>query len=396
MYKFKKFLHFLIPLFLFFGTFLIYKNVYPNPRNWLDHHLYLSKAIISGKVSVDDIPEFYQDVNSFNSHKYLPFPPTPALVIVPFVFLYPKVTEQFVSIVFGSLNIALIYLLLKKLTDTKNSVILSIFVAFGTVHFWVSLVGTSWNFAHIVSFFLLTTSLILSIGNNNKYKSLFSGILFAFAGLSRLTIIAGGLFFVLNYWKNKKNLLFFLIGSSIFLPIFIGYNYLRFGSLLETGYTKIYDNYVNGGYAYSVQRIWFPNSDSPKYMDFKSIPYHLYTLFIMPPEIKELNIFKSQPSPYGMGILFISPLLFLLFSKFSKNKLETESWFGAIPIAFLTFLHYAEGWVQFGYRFIIDFLPFLMIIMALKFKLNKFNILLLLISIVVNYWGTSWAIKLGW
>lgn len=351
---------------------------------------------MAGKVSVDDIPEFYQDVNIFDSHKYLPFPPMPAIILTPFVYLIPKITEQFVSIILGSFNIALIFILLKKITSIKNAVLLSIFVAFGTVHFWVSLVGTSWNFSHVVSFGLLTSSLILSFNKGRKLNSLWAGLLFAFAGLSRLTIIAGGLYFVVNYWRSKERLFLFIIGASLFIPTILIYNFLRFGDIKETGYIKIYENYINSGYGYSIQRIWFPESNQPKYMDIKSIPYHLYTLFIMPPEIKDLNIFKSQPSPYGMGILFISPLLFVIFNRIEKSKIELQAWLGAIPIAILTFCHYAQGWVQFGYRFLLDFLPFLIIILALKFKPTKFNIFLIVISIVINYWGTNWALKLGW
>lgn len=352
--------------------------------------------MILGKVSVDDIPEFYQDVNSFNSHKYLPFPPIPAVVLIPFVYLFPKITEQFVSILLGSLNISLTYLLLKRFSNAVNAILLSIFVAFGTVYFWVSIVGTSWNFSHIVSYTMITISLILATDPTRKYSSFTSGLFFAFAGLSRLTVIASGLFFVINYWKDKKNLIMFLTGAFLFVPIYLGYNYLRFGNLLETGYTKIYEGYINNGYTYSIQRVWFPESEHPKYMDPKSIPYHLYTMLIIPPEIKDLNILTSKPSPFGLGIIYMSPLLLIIFTKLRKGIMELQSWLGAVPIALLTFSHYAQGWVQFGYRFLVDFLPFLMIVMALKFRPSKANMLLLVISIFVTYWGTNWAIKLGW
>lgn len=395
----KKFFHFLpnllIPVFLIIGTFLVYKYIYPDPRIWYDHYLYLAKSILHGSISVDNIPEYYQDVNVFNSHKYLPFPPLPAITLIPFILLNSKITEQLVSIIIASINIGLIYILLKKYTKKINALILSLFIAFGTVYFWASIVGTSWYFAHIVAFLYLILAILFS-SKNNLLSSFFTGILFAFSALSRITIIFGGLYFVINYWHNKKNLISFLIGCSVFVPIILFYNYSRFGNIFDTGYTKIYENYTKGGYSYSIQRVWQANSKDFNYLDLRSIPYHLYTLFIMPPEITDLNIFKSKPSPYGMGILYISPLLLLIFGKFSKNKIETQVWFGAIPIAFITFLHYAQGWVQFGYRFLVDFLPFLVLIMALKFKLTKFNILLLIISLVVSYWGTSWAIKLGW
>ena len=391
----KKYLHILVPILLFIGTYLIYKNSYPEPRIWLDHYLYLAKSIMNGVVTVNDIPEFYQDVNLFNSHKYLPFAPLPAVILIPFILINSATTEQFVSIIIGSINVGLIYLLLKKLTSTKNAVLLSVFLGFGTVHFWASLVGTAWYFAHIVAFMLMVLSLILSVKNTSNTKALISGIFFALAGLSRLTLITGGLFFVINYWKDKKNLIYFLVGSFIFVPIFFYYNFLRFGNIFETGYIQIYNNYTNG-YVYSIQRVWHPESPEPKYMDIKSIPYHLYTLFIMPPEVDDLNISRAKPSPFGIGIIFISPLLLLVFNKIKLTKIEVQSWFGAIPVAFLTFCHYAQGWVQFGYRFLLDFLPFLLIILAVKFRPTKFNILLLVFSIVINYWGVNWAIKSGW
>lgn len=377
------------------GTFLIYKYVYPEPRNWYDHYLYLAKSILNRSLSVDNIPEFYQDVNIFNSHKYLPFPPIPSITIIPFILAVPDITQQTVSIIIGSINIGLLYLLLTKHTRKITAVVISLFSAFGTVYFWVGIVGTSWYFAHIVAFFYLILSMLFS-SRNGKLSAFLTGLLFAMSALSRMTLVFGGLYFVLNYWANKKQLILFLLGASLFIPVILIYNYGRFGNIFETGYAKIYKNYTERGYGYSIQRVWQPDSQHFRYLDFRSIPYHLYTLFIMPPEIADLNIMKSKPSPYGMGILFISPLLLLIFSKSSKLGVENQAWFGAIPVAFVTFLHYAQGWVQFGYRFLVDILPFLLIILSLKFKFTKFNVLLLIISLVVCYWGTIWAIELGW
>ena len=113
----------------------------------------------------------------------------------------------------------------------------------------------------------------------------------------------------------------------------------------------------------------------------------------MPPLIKNGLI---TPSPYGMGILFITPLLLIaLIPPFNKG-LEKNLFRGSLAIALVDFLHYAQGWVQFGYRFLLDFLPFLLIILAIRFKPKKIYILLLVISVAANFWGVNWAIKLGW
>lgn len=109
----------------------------------------------------------------------------------------------------------------------------------------------------------------------------------------------------------------------------------------------------------------------------------------MPPE-------GHKPNPYGMGVLFTSPLLLMAFLPPYSKRLVKASFLGIIPTSLLVFSHYAQGWVQFGYRFVLDFLIYLMIILAIKFKPTKLNLALLVISIVVNFWGVRWAIQLGW
>jgi len=44
--------------------------------------------------------------------------------------------------------------------------------------------------------------------------------------------------------------------------------------------------------------------------------------------------------------------------------------------------------VQFGYRYVLDFIPFLMIPLAFGFKdISKFSISLLFWSVIINTWG---------
>lgn len=374
---------------------MIYKNIYPNPRNWYDHYLHLSKSIIQGRVDVPNLPLFYHDKLEFNGKTYIPFPPGASLILIPLILIKEGITQQQASILIGSIDITLIYLLLIKFTNKKNSILLSIFLGLGTSFFWSAVVGTTWFFAHIVAIFYLTLSLLLLFKTNTKsFKKTWiilflSGIFFALAGLTRYPILASGLFFVIYLWKDKSKLIAFLFGASFFVPLQIYYDFLRFGVFFESGYTKIYEWYTNLGYAYSIERILFPTLSHLNYFDLRAIPYHIYTFLFMPPE-------GFRPSPFGMGILFTSPLLFLTLIPKFKTKLERNIYFSIIPTVFLIFLHYAQGWVQFGYRFVLDFIVFLMIILALRFKPTKFNLLLILISIIVNFWGVIWAINLGW
>lgn len=164
---------------------------------------------------------------------------------------------------------------------------------------------------------------------------------------------------------------------------------MRFGNVLETGYEKVYKQY--SGIKVSI-------SENFGYFNYKNVPLHLYTFLIMPPNISVVEglVKDLRPSPFGMGILFTSPLLFIALKPMFKKGIELNSITTAFLVALPSFMHYAQGWVQFGYRFVLDFIIFLMIILALRFKPSKFNIILILISVLVNFWGVLWAIELGW
>jgi hypothetical protein len=53
------------------------------------------------------------------------------------------------------------------------------------------------------------------------------------------------------------------------------------------------------------------------------------------------------------------------------------------------------GSAQFGYRFLLDGLPFWMVLVARGVRHQPHNILaaLVLFCVVVNWWGTSWLIE---
>lgn len=380
----------LIPcFFIFISVFLIYKFIYPNPRNWYDHYRYLAGSFLAGRLDVPNLPTFYQDSFKYQGKKYLPFPPIPALVLVPIIAVGKSVTQQQVSIIIGVINAVLVFLLLKKFTNPKRAFLLSIFFASGTVAFWSAIVGTTWYFAHNTALMFFLLSLI--VFKDKKYA--LSGFLFSLAVLSRLPIFAGIIFYLLELKKDKINLLKFLSTAIICIPIVFFYNWLRFGGIFHSGYVEIYKSYLGMGYPVSFFQVIFPNFPNFGYFDVRNIPLHIFTFLFLPPLIKGGVLL---PSPYGMGILFTTPLLLVAMLPPFKKGLEKNLFRGFIAIAFLDFLHYAQGWVQFGYRFLLDFLPFLLIILAIRFKPKKLYLLLFGISIAVNFWGVRWAIKLGW
>jgi len=374
---------------LFFLSLIVYYFIYPNPRNWYNHYYHQALSFLNLQLDVPSLPSFYQDKIIFNNKTYLPFPPMPALIQIPFIKANPDLTQQQISILIASLNSAFVYLLLTRLTQSKKAIVLTIFYSFGTVAFWSAVVGTTWYFAHTVAVFFL----ILAFHTHFSKKHLLSGLFLALAALSRLPVIFAALFFILELKNQKKTLFKFLIALSPALLITLILNYLKFGNLWQTGYQLVYQGYVSGSYPYTIIHQFYPNFPYFHHLDPRNIPLHLFTFLVFPPLWHSDHF---SPSPYGMGILFTSPLLLLALWPRFKNNLQQNLYLSALLIALIDFMHYMQGWVQFGYRFALDFMLFLIILLALKITLTRLNVALIIISIIINFWGVRQAILLGW
>lgn len=375
---------------IFVWTFAIYRFIYPEPRTWYDHYMYQARSFLHGRVDIPNLPEYFQDKILVDDKIYVPFPPMPAIFLTPITKAFPDITQQEVSIVVGALNAVLVFLLVSKFTNRSTALLVSMFFSFGTVAFWSAIVGTTWYFAHNVAFMFLAASII---SFKNKWD-LLAGIFFSLAVLSRYPTFMGIIFFTLELYKDRKRLVKFLIGALLCIPFQLVYDYLRFGNILETGYVKVYKDYVNSSYPYTIMQLIAPGTPYFGYLDPRNVPLHLFTFLILPPIVTQS--LQISPSPYGLGILFTSPLLFLTLRPNLINTLERNLFLGASAIALIDFMHYMQGWVQFGYRFVMDFMPFLIILLALKFKPKRSHIILFFISLIVSTWGTLQGIKLGW
>lgn len=383
---------FLLAVFLFWLTVTVYLASNPEPRLWYDHYVHLTYSLLQGRVDVPTLPDYYHDVVRLNDKTYLPFGPSPALIMLPAIALLGLKTPQpLMATIIGGLNITLLFLLLRKLeVKTLLAFVLSLFMAFGTVHWYAAVIGTTWFFAHIVGIFFLLSSLLLQ--TKNKFMS---GVFLGLAALARYPTLLSAFSF-LNF-KNFKKSVIFLVGLSIFAAVQLFYNWARFGNILQTGYQDVYSNYATTGSQAGFYRSpVFSFLPSFALLDLRNIPLHLYTLLLMPPE--RLDSFPwLRPSPYGMSVLLTSPLLLYLARANLKSALVKSYVFAILPILLIDSMHYSQGWVQFGYRFILDYIPFLILILSQTVKrITPVFVILLIISILINLWGVQWGIKLGW
>lgn len=389
-------LSYIAPLFVFlfavFSGFLIFRSAWFGAdkhfsqlaQSFLENDLYLSPH---------NLPN--GDYADYKGKQYLFFGPMPAIILTPFVAVwgknFPQINLSIASLIIVFLSV---FHLSKKLKfRTSESFWLANFFVFGTVLYFVSLVNTSAYVVQAVG----TAFLILALLEYfTSRRWLVLGLLVAAAGATRITLFGAAVFFIMEIFRNRKKINFpnalicFLLPVIFSLGVLGVYNWRRFGSVFDSGYgrnvsvlDKDYYNYKLGFF-------------SPIH-----IPANLYALFLMPPQpIKEdyfefiLKFPYFKANPFGMAIWITSPLFFYLIA--ARKEPYTSSALIAVGVLLTpSLLYWGIGAVQFGYRYSLDFLPFLFLILLSAFKrgLPDFAKFLIAAGIVFNcfYIASLWG-----
>ncbi len=413
---------FAVPASIFVIAALGYYLSNPSPLGspgtpWYQHYLYLSDAILHGTLDVASvgIPDFYQDTVSVGGSKYLPFPPGPAVLLLPFVAIWGTgFSEVYFSMVLGAINVVLFWYLLGVLNISRTTKLLLVpFFAFGTPLFYAATTGTVWFFGHVAAVFFLLLALIFLF---RKAPPIVPALFLGFAFLSREPTILSAPFFLYWIWRQRHDSLSreslrdkqslyqmatFCAGLVPFVAFIVWYNVARFGGPFETGYQTVANGYIGANIQYSFYRDWFPNSAHFNLFDVRNIPLHLYTIFLMPPDFVSGST-VLRPSPFGMSLLLTSPAFVYAALVKRKGFMKPALWAAIVLVSIPLLLHYSQGWVQFGYRFMLDFAPFLLILTAFGFDdhrspgARRIQVLLVAIAIVAGFWGRYWAHELGW
>lgn len=395
---------FRIPFLLFLITFIIYyvTSGGPTPYNYF---VRLADAFLNGRLYLIENPSWLSELIPINGKYYVIYPPMPALIITPFIALKGLAFDQTLGSIFiGSLNSILVYLLIKKIfsDDAKKADSIALWMAilftFGTIYWFLASVGSSWYFAQVTAVFFLFLALNEVFGKRRPWVI---GLLLGAAYWSRLPVLLSIPFFLimlkdqrLNENEIKTNvkssvenyrlsIFQFFLGLSLFVGLNFLYNYFRFGTIFDVAYYLQPD---------VMNEPWF----SKGYFNPAYIPSHLEILFFKGPVF--LSTFPYiQPSWAGMAIWMTTPA-FIFAIKSPKDKITLACWSAIIPIALLIMSHGGTGFSQFGYRYAMDFYPFLLILTArgICTNLKWYHKLLIGIGVLVNLWGVLWINKFGW
>jgi hypothetical protein len=157
------------------------------------------------------------------------------------------------------------------------------------------------------------------------------------------------------------------------------YNVARFGSLVDFGYTRIPGVLDEPWYAQGILSIEY-------------IPRHLHLIFMR--GFDYVDAFPwFRPNWSGASLVLTTPILLWLVKARSVTPLIAYGWI-AIGLGLLPdLLHGAPGFAQFGYRFILDVLPIMLVMLGWVFR-DRMSIeakVAIAIGIAVNAYGV-WAV----
>ncbi len=351
-----------------------------------DHFVYLADAFLHGRLGVSGGGTALAEIVPFNGNYFVVYPPMPAVLLLPFVALFGTSFDQsLMSIFLASLCVVATCLMLKKTgANASKALWLTALFGFGTCFWFTASVGSSWYIEHVSAVLFLTLAIILAL---YKKSTFLSGLLLGFAFLSRLPVVLSFPFFLLliyeqnTTWKPRlKQASYFLVGLGTMVGVYALYNLGRWGVFSDLGYSLIpgiqQDPYFQQGI-----------------FNIAYIPRHIYAILFQGPIL--LNNFPYfEPNWMGLGLFFTTPAFIYIF-KGPWNRLSKYAALAVACILPILITHGTVGFTQFGYRFSLDFTPFLMLLAAkgMRENLGWEEKALIILSILVNLWGVVSIIK---
>ena len=439
-----------------------------------DHFVWQAAAYLEGQVAIRyPVPPtlesmgnwFFQDVLPVASgdgvqRGLLPFPPLPALVLLPFVAAFGmQADDQLIFTALAALDVAICWWMLGRLRlDLAVRLTTTVFFAFGTVFWYAAQLATTWYQAHIVAVGLTMLAVGLAIradpaaaddepgfddlevevaSTDGPARARLSvdarqfgaGLLFGLAATARLTVVFAAPFFMLvgsggSWWRRSWSA---GLGALVPVGLLLAYNVATTGQVLHPAYDYLYRLETAGYTALGYHPEW--SVEDPRYL-----PQNAAIMFLTGPDIlpsqlpdslgvnddpvctapgAERGLFDpgcplAVPRDIGMSVLLTSPAYLLLLPalrRYGRSRLVTGAALATLVVVVVNLMHFSQGWVQFGYRFSLDAAPFALVLVAVGLQslvdggrrwAMPLAMTLVVVSIVVNAWGVAWGRLLGW
>lgn len=327
---------------------------------------------------------------------------------------------------------------------------------FGSIFWFTASNGGVWFFSHVVAMLFMLAAIYVTLAQRNPFLAgLFLGAAYLSRLPLLLSAPFFVAMFFDQWWEqeaapgtpmwkrmNVVPLIQFGFGLGIFVSAGMLFNYLRFDSPFDGGHT----------HSPQVDQPQLSHVYSDGILNPSYIPRHIHVIFEVLPLVSRQGSYV-WPSWFGMAIWATTPAFFYaLFANIrpgrlriagavllaipvailvsqriaglwelgwaddrlpygihllpiwamvwvaiaggirDRDRLVIGCWAAIILIALLDFSFAATGWTQFGYRYAMDFYPFLFLLTIRGFgqKLAWHHVGLVGLGVAVNLWGVLW------
>jgi hypothetical protein len=335
---------------------------------------YLAEAFLQGRTWLDFRPGV-NDVILVGDRVYVPFAPFPAVAFMPLmVFVDAQTADQWesgINALLAASTVGLGWMLLGRIgvPRLRDRFWLVVLLGFSTQVLWVTTRGGVWHTGHLIAVILTLGCLIELWGARRAWLI---GLMAGAAFLTRAPLAFAVPFYALLLWEGpfpaagdiadrlksavRRAPWIAWVGLAIgVLPsvaFFFLYNDLRFGSPFESGY------------ALATLPEWLERQRAVGLFSLAHVPMNIDYLFLhLPRPIAEPPFFR--PDGMGMSVFLTSPAL--LYAIRADWRSPTSWWLlgAALLVLIPTLMYYGGGWLQYGYRYFLDSIPFIWTLCAL-------------------------------
>ncbi|MBI3747074.1 MAG: hypothetical protein HY264_11240 [Chloroflexi bacterium] len=288
----------------------------PGSVRFYNHFVWQAMAFLQGRAAIAwPVPgnDWFQDVlpirdadGALTGYGLLPFPPLPAIVLMPVVAIWGLATdERAVSVVIGAINVGLCWWALGKLPVGRLvRLAVTVFFGFGTVAWYAAGLGTTWYLAHVVALVPAFLAVGVALGGDRSFaadgipgpdadddgpeplgstlatvvrsslhelrtgirapgslldrRQVLAGFLFGLAATARLTIVFGAPFFMFvgSGGSFARRSVSAGLGALVPIGALLAYNLATTGRLLHPGYDYLYRLEATGYPALGYRASW--------------------------------------------------------------------------------------------------------------------------------------------
>ena len=346
----------------------------------------------------DEVP-LDQVVASRGKTTYMSFPPIPTLLMIPSALIGGEQGNDVIpTVLVAAAILPLALLLLRALAtaglsrrELADDLWLVGALAFGSVMWFAAVGGRVWFTAHVVGVALALVYAWAAVGAR---RPVIAGLALGAAALTRTPMafmfplfaleawrVAGGL----AAWRSDaaamrralgRPLLGFAAPVVAFALAGMAYNYARFGAPAEFGHTYLevrqqaqIEQYGLFSYHYLARNLAVAFTLLPEWLGHA--PY-------------------IQIGGHGLAMWFTMPILGFVLWPRDRPPVHRALWVTVACVALPSLFYQNSGWFQFGYRFGLDYVVFLVMLVAVGGRpLGRVGKALIGFGVLVNLFGAA-------